>query len=117
MNDGTSCPKSIICFIKETCMGSNKHRSNIAEHPTTKPVALFSYLIATYTNENMLVLDNCMGSGTTAVACKQLNRNFIGIELNKEYVDIANKRLCQSNLFHNLQTKYISYHLILLFPY
>tara|TARA_Y100000310_G_scaffold123906_1_gene122671 strand:- start:643 stop:1389 length:747 start_codon:yes stop_codon:yes gene_type:complete len=62
-------------------------------HPTQKPVALFEYLIKTYTNEGELVLDNCIGSGTTAVACKQTNRRFIGIEINQEYVDIANKRL------------------------
>ena len=64
-------------------------------HPTQKPVALFEYLIKTYTNEGELVLDNCIGSGTTAVACKQTNRRFIGIEINQEYVDIANKRLSQ----------------------
>ena len=62
-------------------------------HPTQKPVALFEYLIKTYTNENELVLDNCIGSGTTAIACLQTNRNFIGIEINQEYVDIANKRI------------------------
>ena len=50
-------------------------------HPTQKPVALFEYLIKTYTNEGETVLDNCMGSGTTGVACKNLNRNFIAIEL------------------------------------
>jgi len=62
-------------------------------HPTQKPVALFEYLIKTYTNEGDLVLDNCIGSGTTAVACKKLNRNFIGIELNPEYVKIAEERI------------------------
>ncbi len=62
-------------------------------HPTQKPVALFEYLIKTYTNENDLVLDNCIGSGTTAIACLQTNRNFIGIEISQEYVDIANKRI------------------------
>jgi len=68
-------------------------------HPTQKPVALFEYLIKTYTNEKELVLDNCMGSGTTAVACKYTNRTFIGFENNKEYYDIANSRLTQKNLF------------------
>jgi len=62
-------------------------------HPTQKPVALFEYLIKTYTNEGELVLDNCMGSGTTGVACKNLNRNFIGIELDSEYFKIAEKRI------------------------
>ncbi len=62
-------------------------------HPTQKPVALFEYLIKTYTNEGDLVLDNCMGSGTTGVACKNINRNFIGIELDPEYFKIAEKRI------------------------
>ena len=62
-------------------------------HPTQKPVALFEYLIKTYTNEGDLVLDNCMGSGTTGVACQNLNRNFIGIELDTEYFKIAEKRI------------------------
>ena len=62
-------------------------------HPTQKPVALFEYLIKTYTNEGDLVLDNCAGSGTTGVACKNLNRNFILIEKEPEYYKIANQRL------------------------
>ena len=62
-------------------------------HPTQKPVALFEYLIKTYTNEGDLVLDNCAGSGTTGVACKNINRNFILIEKEQEYIDIINKRL------------------------
>lgn len=62
-------------------------------HPTQKPVALFEYLIKTYTNEGDIVLDNCMGSGTTGVACKNLNRNFIGIELDEEYFKIAEARI------------------------
>ncbi len=62
-------------------------------HPTQKPVALFEYLIKTYTNEGDLVLDNCAGSGTTGVACKNLNRNYILIEKEPEYIDIINKRL------------------------
>ena len=64
-----------------------------AVHPTQKPVALFEYLIKTYTNEGDLVLDNCMGSGTTGVSCKNLNRNFIGIELDPEYFKIAENRI------------------------
>lgn len=62
-------------------------------HPTQKPVALMEYLIKTYTNENELVLDFTMGSGTTGVACKKLNRNFIGIELDKKYFEIAKERI------------------------
>ncbi len=62
-------------------------------HPTQKPVELFAYLIKTYTNEGDLVLDNCAGSGTTGVVCKNLGRNFILIEKEPEYIDIINKRL------------------------
>lgn len=62
-------------------------------HPTQKPIELLEYLINTYTNEGDLVLDNCIGSGTTAIACKRTNRNFIGIEKEQKYFDIANKRL------------------------
>ena len=64
-----------------------------AIHPTQKPVKLMEYLVKTYTNENETVLDNCMGAGTTGVACKNLNRNFIGIELDPEYFKIAEKRI------------------------
>ena len=78
-------PKSILKFTKP----------NPKEylHPTQKPVALFEYLIKTYTNKGDLVLDNCAGSGTTGVACKNLNRNFILIEKEKKYCDIAIKRI------------------------
>lgn len=62
-------------------------------HPTQKPVALFEYLIKTYTNEGDLVLDNCAGSGTTGVACKNLNRNFILIEKEEKYIEIIKTRL------------------------
>jgi site-specific DNA-methyltransferase (adenine-specific) len=62
-------------------------------HESQKPVALFEYLIKTYTNKGDLVLDNCAGSGTTGVACKNLNRNFIGIEKDPEYFKIAEKRI------------------------
>jgi site-specific DNA-methyltransferase (adenine-specific) len=72
-----------------------KHNSSDKSglHPTQKPVALLEYLIKTYTNEGDLVLDNCMGSGSTGVACINTNRNFIGIELDKGYFDIAEKRI------------------------
>ena len=62
-------------------------------HPTQKPITLAEYLIKTYTNENETVLDNCMGSGTTGVACVNLNRDFIGIEKDPEYFKIAEKRI------------------------
>jgi DNA modification methylase len=68
-------------------------RENRGLHPTQKPVSLIEYLIKTYTNENETVLDFTMGSGTTGVACKNLNRNFIGIELDKNYFEIAKKRI------------------------
>lgn len=70
-----------------------KFNTNVGLHPTQKPVALMEYLIKTYTNENETVLDNCMGSGTTGVACKNLNRNFIGIEQDEKYFKIAQERI------------------------
>lgn len=79
-------PTSIISISKEHSIGK-------FFHPTQKPVALLEYLIKTYTNENDLVLDNCMGSGSTGVACINTNRNFIGIELDKEYFEIAKQRI------------------------
>jgi len=66
-------------------------------HPTQKPVALMEYLIKTYTNEGDLVLDNCAGSGTTGLAARNLNRNFILIEQEQEYIDIINQRLYSSD--------------------
>ncbi len=78
-------PVSILDF-------SNAGRTNKA-HPTQKPVALFEYLIKTYTNEGETVLDNCMGSGTTGVACVNTNRNFIGMELDETYFNIAKERI------------------------
>jgi site-specific DNA-methyltransferase (adenine-specific) len=66
-------------------------------HPTQKPVALMEYLIRTYTNEGDKVLDNCMGSGTTGVACANTNRHFIGMEMNAEYFAIAKDRIEAAN--------------------
>jgi site-specific DNA-methyltransferase (adenine-specific) len=63
------------------------------EHTTQKPISLMEHLVKIHTNENDLVLDPFMGSGTTGVACKNLNRNFIGIELDKEYFNIAKERI------------------------
>lgn len=79
-------PKSIITIPKEHCIGK-------FFHPTQKPVTLIEWLIKTYTNENEIVLDNTMGSGTTAVACINTNRKFIGIELDENYYNIACKRV------------------------
>lgn len=76
---------------------SNKGKQN--RHPTQKPVALMEYLIKTYTNEGDLVLDFTMGSGTTGVACKNLNRDFIGIEQDEKYFKIAEERI---NNYENL---------------
>ena len=74
-----------------------EYKNDRGLHPTQKPVALCEYLIKTYTNDNDLVLDNCMGSGTTGVACIKTNRNFIGIELNKDYFEIAKERIEKEN--------------------
>lgn len=82
-SDGKRYPKNLIKF--------NRDREKL--HPTQKPVALCEYLIQTYTNEGDLVLDNCMGSGSTGVACKNLNRRFIGIEKDEEYFKIAENRI------------------------
>ena len=67
-------------------------------HPTQKPVALLEYLIKTYTNEGEVVLDNCMGSGSTGVACVNTNRKFIGIELDKHYFEIAQDRITKAQI-------------------
>ena len=79
----TNYPKSILKFS----------RPSKPMHPTQKPVPLLEYLIKTYSNEGETVLDNCMGSGSTGVACVNTNRNFIGIELDKGYFDIAKNRI------------------------
>lgn len=78
-------PSSILTF-------SNASQKN-KYHPTQKPVALFEYLIKTYTNKGDLVLDNCAGSGTTGVACRNLGRDYILIEKEKKYVEIARRRI------------------------
>ena len=82
-NKGTRYPVNAIHF--------NKLAKTI--HPTQKPVDLLEYLIKTYTNEGMTVLDNVMGSGSTGVACKNLNRNFIGIEKDPDYFKLAEERI------------------------
>lgn len=74
-------------------------------HPTQKPVELFEYLIKTYTNEGALILDNCIGSGTTAVAAINTNRSFIGMELNNEYYILAKGRINKHIKDHDLQVR------------
>jgi len=76
----------------------NKSIYGKTNHPTEKPINLIKKFICVNTNKGEVVLDCFMGSGTTAVACKQLGRNFIGFEINKEYINIANKRLNQETL-------------------
>src|SRR5690606_11181526 len=83
VSDGSRYPLTVIEFARD--------KSKV--HPTQKPVALMEYLIRTYTNEGDVVLDNCMGSGTTGVACMNTGRRFIGIEMDKGYFDIAEKRI------------------------
>ncbi|MEK4839412.1 DNA-methyltransferase [Bacillus sp. FSL L8-0152] len=79
----TNYPKSVIDFP----------RDSKTFHPTQKPVALFEYLIKTYTKEGETVLDNCMGSFTTAIACINTNRNYIGFEMDEEYWKLGNERV------------------------
>ena len=81
-SNGERYPIDIINFQREVSL-----------HPTQKPVALLEYLIKTYTNESETVLDNCMGSGSTGVACVNTNRNFIGFELDENYFNIAKTRI------------------------
>jgi DNA modification methylase len=85
-------PKSIIKF------NTNKNKSL---HPTAKPVSLMEYLIKTYTHENDLVVDLTMGSGSCGVACQNTNRDFIGIEMDEKYFEIAKDRIeaVQGSLF------------------
>lgn len=83
--------KNPMDYLKFPAVVNNSHEYN--KHPTQKPVKLLEYLIKTYTNEGELVLDNTMGSGSTGVACVNLNRDFIGYELEQDYFDIATKRI------------------------
>jgi site-specific DNA-methyltransferase (adenine-specific) len=83
--EGSRYPKTILKFKQEKGF-----------HPTQKPVPLMEYLIKTYTNEDDTVLDPTMGSGTTGVACVNTNRNFIGIERDEKYYDMAKSRIDES---------------------
>ena len=84
-NNGLRYPRSVQKF------NTDKNKGSL--HPTQKPVELLEYLIKTYTNEGETVLDNCMGSGSTGVACMNSNRKFIGIELEEKYFKIAKERI------------------------
>jgi site-specific DNA-methyltransferase (adenine-specific) len=88
-DDGWRYPISIISIDSEWCKGM---------HTTQKPVALYDYLIRTYTNEGDIVLDFVMGSGTTGVACINTNRNFLGVEIKPEYFTIAEKRIKEAQM-------------------
>ena len=90
-NNGERFPKSILTF-------SQNWSRQQQVHPTQKPIALMEYLIKTYTNENETVLDFTMGSGSTGVACVNTKRNFIGIEQDNKYFEIAKKRIGQAQL-------------------
>lgn len=82
-NKGERYPQDVIKFLRD----KKKY------HPTEKPVDLCEYLVKTYTDEGETVLDNCMGSGTTGIACINTNRNFIGIEIDDNYFEIARERI------------------------
>lgn len=88
IDDGYRFPLSVI----ECNKNKTEVNNSVRKHPTQKPVDLLEYLIRTYTNEEDTVLDFTMGSGSTGVACRNTNRNFIGIELDKDYFNIAKKR-------------------------
>ena len=90
-------PKSIISF--------QKPHPSIAQHRTEKSIEMLEWLVKTYTNEGDLILDNCSGSGTTGVACKNLNRNYILMEKEPEYVEIIKQRLADHNDKPARQTK------------
>ena len=88
--DELGYPRSVIEF------STAYHAREAGLHPTQKPIALLQYLIKTYTNENEVVLDNCMGSGTTGVACINTGRRFIGMEKEEKYFVIASKRIADA---------------------
>ena len=85
-NTGTRYPKSILNISRD-------FSAQQQVHPTQKPVPLCEWLIKTYSNEDEVVLDNCMGSGSTGVACVNTNRQFIGMEMNDEYFEICKDRI------------------------
>ena len=82
-------------YLKFPAIANNSKEKT--KHPTQKPVALLEYLVKTYSNKGETVLDNCMGSGSTGVACVNLGRSFIGMELDDEYFEIAQKRIDEAS--------------------
>lgn len=92
-DDGTRFPTDVIKFSNWNGTLFGKGQGNKAVHPTRKPTAILEYLIRTYTNEGETVLDNTMGSGSTGVACVNTRRNFIGMELELNYFNIAQERI------------------------
>lgn len=89
-DDGTRYPDTVLEFDSVLPI---KSVSRKGQHPTEKPVDLFAYLIETFSNEGAVVLDNCMGAGTTALACLATKRNFIGFELEDRYWNLSQERL------------------------
>ncbi|WP_061224817.1 DNA-methyltransferase [Leptospira weilii] len=92
---GQRHPDSVLCFPSESGKGI---------HPTQKPIALMNFLISSYSNVGDTILDNCMGSGTTGVACIQTDRNFIGIEKEEEYFELAQRRIEIAKKVRRLKT-------------
>jgi site-specific DNA-methyltransferase (adenine-specific) len=100
VDTGERNPLSIVsCRVPFTPQKTKTYADDVdlRMHPTQKPLELVAYLVKTFSNPNDVVLDNCMGSGTTGVACKKLGRHFIGIEQNKDYFDIAKERIGKVN--------------------
>jgi site-specific DNA-methyltransferase (adenine-specific) len=101
-DESLAYPKNIITISKFSNECNSRHRV----HPTQKPVELLEYLIKTYTKENEIVLDNCIGSGSTAIASINTNRKFLGFELNEEYSNLAKNRVNKHIIDNNLQDLY-----------
>lgn len=98
VNDGTTGTfnnhgKAIHDFVETATIGTKERK--YGKHPTQKPIGLLNHFIEILSNENDVVLDPFMGSGSTGVSCKQLKRRFIGIELNKEYFELAKRRILE----------------------
>jgi DNA modification methylase len=100
VNEGERYPTTIVEVSNPRIKGG---------HPTQKPVDLMKYFIETYTKEGDTVLDNCMGSGSTGIACVKTGRKFIGIELNKEYYDAAKKRLEQAEQKRIIEDSFLDF--------
>jgi site-specific DNA-methyltransferase (adenine-specific) len=102
--NGKRYPTDVVVFSNwnGALFGNTK---NATKHPTQKPIDLCEYLIKTYTNPGELVLDNCMGSGTTGIACVNTGRDFIGIEINPEYYELAQKRIHDAKIQGRMNIK------------